>query len=172
MSVPIGAVPVVSNGVQAAPVAVEKPLTEFVAQMQGSGLSNMAHVANPAALATELVGNLRTYFDHAQRFEKLIQEVKFDGAADRVSADRVSGVPTSELSTTEVAFKHGGPARESLEAPDSRSKVSREGVVDDTHLRRIMDVTLASMNFATETSLVVKGTSQISHSVNTLLKGQ
>jgi hypothetical protein len=28
------------------------------------------------------------------------------------------------------------------------------------------------MNFATETSLVVRGTSQISHSANTLLKGQ
>jgi len=167
MSVPISAVPVVSNDGPAAPVAVQKPLTEFVAQMQDGAVSNMAHVANPAALATELVGNLRTYFDHAQRFEKLVQEVRNDGAADRVSA-----LSTSELPTTEVAFKHGGPARESLEPLDSGRKVSREGGIDLTQLRRVMDVALASMNFATETSLVVKGTSQISHSVNTLLKGQ
>ena len=181
MSVPISAVPGVSNGGQAAPVAVEKPLTEFAAQMQDGGMSNMAHVANPSALASELVGNLRTYFDHAQRFEKLIEEVKNGGATDRVSAaptNRVtaaptSGLPTSGLPTSEVAFKHGGPAREHLEPLDSGgSRVSQEGGIDSTQLRRVMDVTLASMNFATETALVVKGTSQVSHSINTLLKGQ
>jgi hypothetical protein len=35
-----------------------------------------------------------------------------------------------------------------------------------------MDVALAAMNFSTQTALVVRGTSQISHSANTLLKGQ
>jgi len=163
MSVAISAVSAVSNGGQAAPVAVEKPLTEFVAQMQDGGVSNMAHVANPAALATELVGTLRTYFDHAQRFEKLARGVSNDGAADRVSSPQ----------TSEVALNvHGGPARERLEPLDSNSRASSGGGIDLTQLRHVMDVTLASMNFATETTLVVKGTSQISHSVNTLLKGQ
>jgi len=158
MSVAISAVSAVSNDGQAVPVAVEKALTEFVAQMQDGG---MAHVANPAALAAELVGNLRTYFDHAQRFDGIVRDVNKDGAADRVSS----------LPTTEVAL-HGGPARARLEPPISDSKVSPEIGSDFTQLRRVMDMALASMNFATETALVVRGTSQISHSVNTLLKGQ
>jgi hypothetical protein len=76
----------------------------------------------------------------------------------------------SALPTSEVALKlHGGPAREPL---DSGGKVSPEVGVDLAELRRVMDMALASMNFVTETALVVRGTSQISHSVNTLLKGQ
>jgi hypothetical protein len=166
MSVAISAVPVVSNDGRAAPVAVEKPLTEFVAQMQDGALSNKVQIANPAALAAELAGNLRTYFDHARRFERgawLGRDGSRDGTADKASA----------LPTSEVALNlHGGPARERLEPLDSSSKVSPEAGVDFTQLQRVMDMALASMNFVTETTVVVRGTSQISHSVNTLLKGQ
>ncbi|MBV9459517.1 MAG: hypothetical protein JO141_18635, partial [Bradyrhizobium sp.] len=70
MSVTISAVPAVSNDGPAAPVTAERSLSDFVSQMQESALSMPAHAANPAALATELLGTLRSYFDHARRFEK------------------------------------------------------------------------------------------------------
>ena len=163
MSVTISATPVVLNDVQAAPVAAEQPLSEFVAQMQNSALSGMGHAANPAALAAELVGTLRNYFDQARRFEKggwPGLDAHDDGAMD----------PAPTPPTSEVALKlHGGPAREPL---DSDSRASTAGGVDLTQLQRTMNVALAAMNFSTETALVVRGTSQISHSANTLLKGQ
>jgi hypothetical protein len=163
MSVAISAVPVVSNDAQAAPLTAEQPLSEFVGQMQDSALSGMPHAANPAALAAELVGTLRTYFDRAQRFEKGIGpdwSANSDGGTDAMSA-----LPTSEVAPQ----LHGGPAREPL---DSNSRVSPAVTVDLAQLQRTMDVALASMSFSTKTALVVRGTSQISHSANTLLKGQ
>jgi hypothetical protein len=72
MSVAITAVPVVANDVQAPPVVanatqaapaagaqIEQPLVDFVAQTQGNPLGDASHLANPAALATELFGSLR-----------------------------------------------------------------------------------------------------------------
>ena len=166
MSVTISAVPAVSNDGPAAPVAAERSLSDFVAQMQETALSAPAHAANPAALATELLGTLRTYFNHARRFEKGISPGREASEAGR--ADTATAPPTSE-----VALElHGGPARERLEPSDGNSGVSAGVAVDLGQLHRIMDVALASMNFATETALVVRGTSQISHSANTLLKGQ
>jgi NADH dehydrogenase/NADH:ubiquinone oxidoreductase subunit G len=161
MSVTISAVPVLSSDGQAAPFMAERSLSDFVAQMQESALSAPAHAANPAALATELLGTLRNYFDRARRFEKGISP-----GPEASGADMTTAPPTSEASLE----LHGGPARERLEQVESR--VSSGVAVDLAQLHRIMDVALASMNFATETSLVVRGTSQISHSANTLLKGQ
>ena len=165
MSVTISAVPAVSNDGPAAPVAAERSLSDFVAQMQDSALSAPAHAANPAALATELLGTLRSYFDHARRFEKGVSPGMEVSDAGRAG----TATPTSEAALE----LHAGPARERLEAPeDGRSGVSAGVAVDLAQLHHIMDVALASMNFATETALVVRGTSQISHSANTLLKGQ
>jgi hypothetical protein len=67
---------------------------------------------------------------------------------------------------------HGGPARERLEPADSDTGVSAAAGVSLAQLRRTMDVALASMNFITETTLVVHGTSQINNSADTLFKGQ
>ena len=163
MSVTISAAPVVSSDVQAAPVAAEQPLSEFVAQMQSSALAGMPHAANPAALAAELVGTLRNYFDQAQRFQKGVW-LGLDAHGDK-GTDPAPAPPTSE-----VAFRlHGGPAREPL---DGDSGVSPGGALDLAQLQHTMNVALAAMNFSTQTALVVRGTSQISHSANTLLKGQ
>lgn len=166
MSVTISAVPAVSNDGPAAPVAAERSLSDFVSQMQESALSAPAHGANPAALATELLGTLRSYFDHARRFEKGISPGQ--GVSELGKADTATAPPTSEAALE----LHGGPARERLEPLEGNSGVSPGVAVDLDQLHHIMDVALASMSFATETALVVKGTSQISHSANTLLKGQ
>jgi hypothetical protein len=97
--------------------------------------------------------------------------------AEKMSASDAQGgggIDTASLTparATETAL-HGGPARERLEPADRDSGVSAPVSVSIAQLRRAMDIALVSMNFSTETALVVRGTSQISHSANTLLKGQ
>ncbi len=178
MSVAITAVPVVANDVQAEPVSgndtqaalpvgarIEQPLLDFVAQMQGNPVGDASHLANPAGLAAELFGSLRGYLDRARNLEM----------ATRTSADDAQGgggiakaSPTPQgMAETEL---HGGPAREPLEAVGRDSGASASASL--AQLRRTMDVALASMNFWSETTLVVHGTGQVSHSTNTLLKGQ
>jgi hypothetical protein len=179
MSVAITAVPVVvndvqvapalANDVQAAPAAgahIEQLLIDFVAQMQGNTLGDASHFANPAALAAELVGSLRGFTERGRRLEM----------ATRMNADRAEGGGIDMASRTPAGAAetklHGGPARERLEPADSDTGVSAAAGVSLVQLRRTMDVALASMNFFTETTLVVHGTSQINNSANTLFKGQ
>lgn len=170
MSVAVTAVPVVAYDVQAVPLAgahIEQPLLDFVAGMRASALSDELHLANPSALAAELFGSLRGYIDRARSFETTarIRASETEGGA---GIDMASLTP-ADTAETEM---HGGPARERLEPRDPGSGVSPAVAVSLAQLQRTMDVALASMNFATETALVVRGTSQISHSANTLLKGQ
>jgi hypothetical protein len=67
---------------------------------------------------------------------------------------------------------HGGPARENLEPADAYGGASPTVGVSLAQLHRVEQLALASVNFATETTLVAGGTSQLSRSVNTLLRGQ
>jgi hypothetical protein len=177
MSVAITAVPVVANDVQAAPVVandtqaapasgvqIDQPLQDFVAQMQANPLGDASHPANPAALATELFGSLRGYLERARSLQAVEQEQM---SADDTRGD--GGIDTASLAPAGAEL-HGGPARERLEPVDSG--VSASVGVSLAQLRRTMDVALMSMNLSTETALVVRGTSQISNSVNSLLKGQ
>jgi hypothetical protein len=161
--------PALANDVQAAPAAgahIEQPLLDFVSQMQGNPLSDASHFANPAALAAELVGSLRGFTERGRSLEM----------ATRMSADRAEGGGidmASPMPADAAETKlHGGPARERLEPADSDTGVSAAAGVSLAQLRRTMDVALASMNFLTETTLVVHGTSQINNSADTLFKGQ
>jgi hypothetical protein len=180
MSVAITAVPAVasdvqaasevSNDAQAAPAGgahIEQPLSDFVAQMQGNPLGDAAHLANPAALASELVGSLRGYLESARSLQM----------ATRVSAadTQGGGIETASRTPAGAAERplHGGPARERLEPADrdGGGVTAADGVSLD-QIRRTMDVALQSMSFTAETTLVVHGSGQVSHSTNTLLKGQ
>ena len=169
MSVTITAISSVPSGIEGAPVTNvtnERPLMDFVASLQNSPASGMPHLANPAALASQLFGSLRGYFERAQSLEKAprsTQSRSTDGDGLHVTL-AVAGEPRTDL--------HGGPARENLEPADAEGGASSAASVSLAQLQRAMDLALASMNFATETALVVRGTSQVSHSVNTLLKGQ
>jgi hypothetical protein len=168
MSVTITAISSAPSGIDGAPVTNvtnERPLMDFVASLPNSA-SGMPHLANPAALASELFGSLRGYFEKAQSLEKAprsTQSRSSDGDGVHVTL-AMAGEPRTDL--------HGGPARENLEPADGDGGASAAVGVSLAQLQRAMDLALASMNFATETALVVRGTSQVSHSVNTLLKGQ
>jgi len=167
----ISAVPAVASaadGVPATSAPTEQSLSDFVANVQHNARFDMPHLANPAALATELLGNLRGYFDRAQSFERAPRMSRLadghDGGIFTVAA------PAGEQVRANL---HGGPARESLEPIDGNNGgVSSPVATSLAQLQQAMDLALASMNFSTETALVVRGTSQISHSANTLLKGQ
>ncbi len=170
MSVTITAVPSMAGGIGSTPAPSsisERPLTDFLATLQNSPASGMPQLANPAALAGELFGSLRGYFERAQSLEKAPRTMQSrDAGSDgvHVSLTSAPGEPPRDL--------HGGPAKENLGPADAYGGVSRTGGVSLAQLQRAMDLALASMNFATETALVVRGTSQVSHSANTLLKGQ
>jgi len=143
----------------------ERPLTDFVSSLQNSPVSA---IGTPAALATELFGTLRGYFERAQNLEKATRMAQSRGAdgndGARVTLTSVKGDPQTD--------PHGGPARGNLESADAYPGVSPAVRVSIAQLQRAEELALASMNFATETALVVRGTSQLSHSANTLLKGQ
>jgi hypothetical protein len=178
MSMAITAVPVVANDVQAAPVVannpqaapaagahIEQPLFDFVAEMRGNPLGDASHLANPAALASELFGSLRGYLESGRSLE-MATRVSAGDSQDGGGIQMASRTPAG---ATETGL-HGGPARERLEAVDGG--VSASVGVSLAELRRTMDVALASMNFWSETTLVVHGTGQVSRSTNTLIKGQ
>ncbi|MCL2715536.1 MAG: hypothetical protein FWD68_13360 [Alphaproteobacteria bacterium] len=166
MTVAISAVPATEPELPAAPVAVEKPLDQFVVEMQEQALSGIGQGSNPAALAGELVDGLRSYFDDARRFGR-------GSPVDRELREGITDESSSAPSMPEPAQQHAGPAREPLEAAgNSGSKDGMAGRADFKHLKHMMSVVLQSMDFATETTLLVHSTSQVGHSVNTLLKGQ
>ena len=165
MSVTITAVPAVSAEAVPAPAdraVSERPLADLMAELRQSPA---AHLANPAALASEVLGGLRGFFERAQFLERAPRTRQRD-EADNAG---VYAALTREPAQTDL---HGGPAREPLEPLEPETQVSTPVALSLAQLNRAMDLALASMNFATETSLVVRGTSQISHSANTLLKGQ
>jgi hypothetical protein len=171
MSVTITAVPAVPSGIDSAPApsaTSERPLMDFVASLQNSPGSGMPHLANPAALASELFGSLRGYFERAQTLERAPRSAQQNRSTDsdgvRVTLTSVAGGPQTDL--------HGGPARENIEPLDANGGASAAVGISLAQLQRAMDLALVSMNFATETALVVRGTSQLSHSANTLLRGQ
>ena len=180
MSVAITAVPAVagdvqaastvSNDVQAVPAAgahIEQPLSDFIAQTQGNPLGDAAHLANPAALASELVGGLRGYLESARSLQMAVRISAAD-AQQGGGIETASRTPAGALETP----LHGGPARERLEAADRDGGMTASVGVSLDQIRRTMDVALQSMSFTAETTLVVHGSGQVSHSTNTLLKGQ
>ena len=171
MSVTITAVPVVPSGIDSAPTpsaTSERPLMDFVTTLQNSPAGGMPHLANPAALAAELFGSLRGYFERAQNLERAPRSAQQSRGADsdgiRVTLTSVTSEPRTDL--------HGGPARQNIEPLDANAGASSAAGISLAQLQRAMDLALVSMNFATETALVVRGTSQVSHSANTLLRGQ
>jgi hypothetical protein len=173
MSVTITAVPAVANGIESAPAtgaAHERTLTEFVAALRSNSTSSMPHLANPAALASELFGSLRGYFERAQHLGKgprRMQSRGIEGDGPHLTLTSLASEPR-----TEQTALHGGPARQNLEPVEANAGVSPAVGVSLAQLQRVMDLALESMNFATETTLVARGTSQIAGAANTLLRGQ
>lgn len=167
MSMMITAVPAVASGDSLAPGSTaERALPAFVTNLQNSPTSAMPQLANPAALASELFGSLRGYLERSQNLQRALRSTQSPGA----DADNVR-IALASLPNEQPATLHGGPARESLEA-NTGGIMSPAARLSLAQLQHVMDLALASMNFATETALVTRGTSQIAHSVNTLLKGQ
>jgi hypothetical protein len=149
----------------------ELPLADFVTILQNSPMSGMPQLANPAALASELVGNLRGFVERASYYEKL----KFfkpglpaDGGRAKLAAADGGRLPELRGGTTrdDSALADLGPADEG-EAPESQSA---ESAVAD--LERLMEFCLKALNFSTEATLMGSGMSQVVRSVDSLLRAQ
>jgi hypothetical protein len=124
----------------------------------------MPHLANPAALASELFGSLRGYVERAQIHERRLQNGGADGEDGLRVALAAAGEPRADL--------HGGPAREKLEPADAHGGASATPGVGMPELERAQNLALEVMNFILETTLVVSGTKQTTNAVQNLLKGQ
>jgi hypothetical protein len=166
MSVAITAVPAAPGTIES-PAAPSSPselaLTDFVANQTAA--SAMPHLANPAALASELFGNLRGYVERAQIVERRRQNFGADGNDGVRVALGVAGEPQADL--------HGGPARQNLEPADAHGGgASAAPNVGTTELERAESLALEVMSFVLETTLVVSGTKQTTGAVQNMLKGQ
>lgn len=171
MSVVITAVPPGGIESAAAPSSPrELALTDFVANQTAA--SGMPHLANPAALASELFGSLRGYVERTQTVERRVQN--FGADRQNLGADGNDGVrvalgeaggPRADL--------HGGPARENLEPADaSGGGASATPNVGIAELERAENFALEMMQNVLETTLVVSGTKATTGSVQNMLKGQ
>jgi hypothetical protein len=170
MSVVITAVPSAPGGIEsaAAPVPRELALTDFVANQTAA--SGMPHLANPAALASELFANLRGYIERTQIVEKRIQN--FGAERQNSGADGNDGVRIALGAAGEPrADLHGGPARENLEPADA-SGGSATPSIGMAELQRAENFALEMMRNVLEMTVVVSGTKATSGSVQSMLKGQ
>jgi hypothetical protein len=141
----------------------ELALTDFVANQTAA--SGMPHLANPAALASELFANLRGYVERAQIVERRRQNLGADGNDGVRVALGVAGEPRADL--------HGGPARENLEPVDANGGgASATPNVGVPELERAENLALEIMDYVLETTLVVSGTKQTTGAVQNMLKGQ
>ena len=165
MSVAITAVPSPTGGIESPPGAnslSERPLTEFVASQTAA--SGIPHLANPAALASELFGSLRGYLERAQIHQsatKRLQSSREEGVGANLA---IAGEPRADL--------HSGPARENLEPADAHGGASSAAEVSIKELARAQHLALEVVSFMLETTVVVSGTKQTTNSVQSLLKGQ
>jgi hypothetical protein len=125
----------------------------------------MPHLANPAALASELFANLRGYVERAQIVERRRQNLGADRNDGVRVALGVAGEPRADL--------HGGPARENLEPVDANGGgASATPNVGVPELERAENLALEIMDYVLETTLVVSGTKQTTGAVQNMLKGQ
>jgi hypothetical protein len=166
MSLVITAVPSAPGGIEsaAAPSSPrELALTDFVTNQTAA--SGMPHLANPAALASELFGNLRGYIERAQIAERRHQNLGVDGNDGVRVALGVAGEPRADL--------HGGPARENLEPADAYGGgAAATPNVGKDEVERAQSLAIEMLNYVLETTLVVSGTKQTTGAVQNLLKGQ
>jgi hypothetical protein len=169
MSVVITAVPPAPGGIESAPSSPrELALTDFVANQTAA--SGMPHLANPAALASELFANLRGYVERTQIVERRVQN--FGADHQNLGADGNDGVGLG-VAGGPRADLHGGPARENLEPADaSGGGASATPNVGIAELERAENFALEMMQNVLETTLVVSGTKATTGSVQNMLKGQ
>jgi hypothetical protein len=170
MSVVITAVPSAPGGIESAAApgsARELALTDFVANQTAA--SGMPHLANPAALASELFGSLRGYVERTQIVERRVQN--FGADRQNLGADSNDGVRVAlGVAGGPRADLHGGPARENLEpAGASASATPNVGIAE---LERAENFALEMMQNVLETTLVVSGTKATTGSVQNMLRGQ
>lgn len=162
MSVTIAGAPVAAADLPAPTPVTEQTLADFA-----GGLQNGAHLADPAALASELFGGLRGYFDRTQHLEKITRDFHGHQPPEGERVNLAALYVPDDLQ----AGKTGGPAREDL-TPDGADDVSRELRTDAADVERISQLMLESMKVNNESYLLAEEVGQVARSVNTLLKGQ
>lgn len=159
-----------AGGMDPAPAAsppVEQSLADYIADVQANG-GGMPNLANPGTMSGELFGKLKGVFDQIRKVETMPKMSEGSGKDSVRLASLSADLPQG-------ATRHGGPAQERLERVDSAGgggSLESSSKMGFDQLRRTMDLALESVHLTTQTSLITHGVSQVSHSANTLLKGQ
>jgi hypothetical protein len=147
----------------------ERTVQEFAAILQNSAMSGMPQLANPGALASELFGHLRGYFERAQNYERAFRiQQSHDAAGDDGVQFALLSVP-DELRTPGL---HRGPARENLEPSGADGDAPPAVRTSDAGLGRVADLLLQSAELANEEYLLATEVSQTARSLDTLFRGQ
>ena len=171
MSMTLTAVAAVANADPPSPQSVAvRTMTDFAASLQSSSMSGMPNLANPAALAGEVFGNLRGFVERSQLLQRPILRVQHS------SGTASSGFVLASLSGEPSADPQRGLAADGWALDEARGGVSeapKAGVrssVEDVlrTLEKLMEIS----DFMAEATVVSQGAAMIPHSVNTLLKSQ
>ncbi len=163
MSVTITAV--ANPPAQATDFTAERALQEFAVNLQNGAASGVPQLANPAALASELLDFLRGYVERAKNAERAARSARV------VADDGTNLVQTAALDPMRPD-QHGGPARERLEPPGADSALSPAARAGLAELQRVNTLLMAQMDSLIEGTLLAHGTSSIMNSFNELLRGQ
>lgn len=163
MGVTITAVPAAGAEPLSPPMNSERDLLDFAASVRSSPMAGMPQAANPAALAGEIMGGLKGYFDKAQAMQDRIMSQRLtsgDGAGVNVASLEPSAGPEGSSRL---------PGSEETAGDGSMSEFRKVGLAE---LERAQELALQSQFFLAETTVVTHAAGNIPHSINTLLKGQ
>jgi hypothetical protein len=151
----------------ASDLTAERTLQEFVINLQSSAASGMPQLANPAALASEMSGFLRSYVEKAQNVQRAMRGLPSAGGDN---ADLVQTAAPDQSRPDQ----HGGPARERLEPAGAGvdSGLSSAARANLAQLERFHALMVAQMESILEGTLLSSGTSQVIRSFESLLRGQ
>jgi hypothetical protein len=141
----------------------ERQMFELAFQLQQDPAANGSRLANPAALASELLNSMRGFVEREHRVTKRVQEAQ-EARHNKAGAGTDSPVKLASLG-------HEGPARESLEPIDGDPAESNLAKIDQWADKAI-DEMYDSMMLSFETSWIGGVVSRASSSLRTLLSGQ
>lgn len=143
-----------TTAVQAPQKQTSSNLVEYLATMNPNGLANGA---SPSELAQDVVKNLQGFFDRSQSMTSRARAL-----ADPTPPPRAS-----------MSVVHRGPAEAALDPSAVRvGPQPAKGAVDGPQMERVIQALGMVFDYSIETQLVVRGSTQIAGSANTLLRGQ
>ncbi len=145
--------------------ANDRTLTDYVAQLQAQGAFGQ-QLGNPAALGSEALKFLNSYFDRVSSLDK--------GSSKKVGAMSESkGLEGAEVASVDNSGLPPGPAGQMLEtaSPGDATGDYRVSGIGGHDVESAIAMLSELLSFAVETQAITAMTSNVTKSTTTLLRG-